>query len=183
MRTLTYVSSNASKFDEMRAELNGVQLHFAQMRIPETLEIDPVLVLTEKGVAAFGKCHGRFIMDHSALYLGQYAFKLPGCIIDPMMQVMGLEGLCRSVGVDRSCRSRSVLLYCDGHKFEFFDATTEGTIAESPRGTTGFGWDPIFVPEGSSLTYAEMGPSEKRSRSSRTVVCKKLLARLGCATT
>jgi len=40
-------------------------------------------------------------------------------------------------------------------------------IAEEPRGSGGFGYDPIFIPEGSSLTYAEMGEEAKNAVSHR----------------
>jgi XTP/dITP diphosphohydrolase len=44
---------------------------------------------------------------------------------------------------------------------------TRGRIAEEPRGSRGFGYDPIFIPEGSSLTYAEMGEEVKNRISHR----------------
>jgi XTP/dITP diphosphohydrolase len=51
----------------------------------------------------------------------------------------------------------------------------EGTIAESPRGTHGFGYDPIFIPKGSQLTLAEMSTHEKNSISHRGRALSELL--------
>lgn len=48
----------------------------------------------------------------------------------------------------------------DGHT-EQFDATVEGTLVWPPRGTKGFGYDPIFLPDGSSRTFGEMTSEEK----------------------
>jgi XTP/dITP diphosphohydrolase len=47
------------------------------------------------------------------------------------------------------------------------EGAVEGMILESPRGTEGFGYDPLFVPDGSSKTYAEMGLEEKNKLSHR----------------
>jgi XTP/dITP diphosphohydrolase len=50
---------------------------------------------------------------------------------------------------------------------EVFAGTVEGNIALSPRGSTGFGYDPVFYPEGHRRTFAEMSPAEKDSMSHR----------------
>ncbi|MCP3025514.1 XTP/dITP diphosphatase [Halobacillus sp. A5] len=54
-----------------------------------------------------------------------------------------------------------------GHKTFVKRGTCEGTIAESPRGTEGFGYDPIFIPTGSDRTMAEHSSEEKNSISHR----------------
>ena len=48
-----------------------------------------------------------------------------------------------------------------------FEGKVEGSISLSPRGTTGFGYDPLFVPDGYSSTFAEIAPSEKNAISHR----------------
>ena len=53
--------------------------------------------------------------------------------------------------------------------------TLEGTIAEGPRGTHGFGYDPIFIPKGSPLTLAEMSAAEKNAISHRARALGELL--------
>jgi XTP/dITP diphosphohydrolase len=55
----------------------------------------------------------------------------------------------------------------------------EGAIAETPRGTGGFGYDPVFVPEGESSTVAELGDEWKRGHSHRSAAARALLAGLG----
>ena len=54
----------------------------------------------------------------------------------------------------------------DGHTATFL-GRVEGTLAWPPRGTRGFGYDPIFVPQGGHLTYGEMDPAEKHATSHR----------------
>ncbi len=54
----------------------------------------------------------------------------------------------------------------DGHA-ETFEGRVTGAIAWPPRGTLGFGYDPMFVPEGYSVTFGEMRPSQKHAMSHR----------------
>ena len=56
----------------------------------------------------------------------------------------------------------------------YFDGVVNGTIIESRRGTFGFGYDPIFIPDGYEKTYAEMDLQEKSSLSHRAIAVKKL---------
>jgi XTP/dITP diphosphohydrolase len=54
----------------------------------------------------------------------------------------------------------------------------EGTIADAPRGTEGFGYDPIFIPKGSQKTLAEMSTTEKNSISHRALATQNLMVQL-----
>lgn len=56
--------------------------------------------------------------------------------------------------------------------------TLEGTITEAPRGTLGFGYDPLFVPKGLSQTLAEMTASEKNAISHRARALHELMAQI-----
>ena len=57
--------------------------------------------------------------------------------------------------------------------------TLEGRIAAAPRGSAGFGYDPVFVPEGEERTVAELGDAWKAERSHRAVAARNLLAAVG----
>ena len=59
--------------------------------------------------------------------------------------------------------------------------TLEGRIAEAPRGSEGFGYDPVFVPEGEELTVAESGTPGRRQRSHRAGAAAALLKAVGRA--
>ena len=58
-----------------------------------------------------------------------------------------------------------------------------GSLTREPRGSNGFGYDPIFVPEGETRTTAEMAPQEKDAISHRGVAFRALAGRLGTAAT
>jgi len=60
--------------------------------------------------------------------------------------------------------------YCD-----VFEGKVFGTLADAPRGTCGFGYDPIFVPDGYDITFGEMDPDEKHRISHRAVAFRMLV--------
>lgn len=68
---------------------------------------------------------------------------------------------------DRSARFRTVLAFVEGGSCRLFEGTCEGRIIEAPRGDGGFGYDPLFVPEGSDRTFAELEPEAKNAVSHR----------------
>lgn len=68
---------------------------------------------------------------------------------------------------DRKARFISVLAYIDAGGVTFFEGVCEGRIATSRRGASGFGYDPVFIPDGKDITYAEMPSVEKNRISHR----------------
>jgi XTP/dITP diphosphohydrolase len=69
---------------------------------------------------------------------------------------------------NRAARFRCILaLAKHGEVVRFFSGTIEGSLIESERGGGGFGYDPLFVPQGGMRTFAEMSPGEKHALSHR----------------
>lgn len=74
----------------------------------------------------------------------------------------------------RSARFRTVIaLILDGKEY-LFEGIAEGTIAEQQSGSEGFGYDPIFIPEGYGQTFAELDSAEKNAISHRGKAVEKL---------
>jgi len=69
------------------------------------------------------------------------------------------------------------LAWPDG-KVEYFEGRVEGSIGHEPLGESGFGYDPVFVPEGHARTFAQMSAGEKDSMSHRGRALLKLRERL-----
>ncbi|HVT50715.1 MAG TPA: RdgB/HAM1 family non-canonical purine NTP pyrophosphatase [Dongiaceae bacterium] len=69
------------------------------------------------------------------------------------------------------------LAWPDDH-VEVFEGKVFGTLADAPRGTRGFGYDPIFIPDGYSITFGEMDPDQKHRMSHRAVAFRMLVE--GC---
>jgi XTP/dITP diphosphohydrolase len=80
-----------------------------------------------------------------------------------------LEGM-----ADRSARFRTVIALILGGEEHLFEGRVEGRIIDEYRGTEGFGYDPIFVPEGGEATFAEMPLEEKNAISHRARAVEKL---------
>lgn len=68
---------------------------------------------------------------------------------------------------DRRARFRTVLAFARDGRIDFFEGICEGSITTEERGTGGFGYDPIFRPEGHDATFAEMTRNEKNAISHR----------------
>ena len=77
---------------------------------------------------------------------------------------------------DRSARFKTVIsLLLDGRE-TLFEGICEGTIIFEKKGSQGFGYDPVFVPQGSDRTFAEMSLEEKTLYSHRARATQKLVA-------
>ena len=68
---------------------------------------------------------------------------------------------------DRSARFRTVICLILQGKEHYFEGSCEGRIAGEPGGSQGFGYDPVFIPEGSDKTFAQMDMTEKNRFSHR----------------
>ena len=76
--------------------------------------------------------------------------------------------------MNRSAKFRTIIaLILDGSEY-LFEGIIGGKIIEQKRGNEGFGYDPIFVPEGKELTFAEMTLNEKNKISHRALAFEKL---------
>jgi len=75
---------------------------------------------------------------------------------------------------NRKARFKTVMVYYDENSFRYFEGITQGIITHEPIGEQGFGYDPIFIPNGSDKTYAQMTLEEKNKISHRAKAIKKL---------
>lgn len=103
---------------------------------------------------------------HSARYAGES--KDSAANIEKLLSSLEKEN-------DRRARFRTVIaLILDGKEY-LFEGVVEGTIIKEKRGSDGFGYDPVFIPDGYPQTFAEMDLSIKNTISHRANAFKKLL--------
>lgn len=76
---------------------------------------------------------------------------------------------------DRNARFRTVIALIEKGKEHLFEGVVEGVIAREKSGTQGFGYDPVFIPEGNSKTFAELGEDIKNTISHRARAVQKLV--------
>jgi XTP/dITP diphosphohydrolase len=76
---------------------------------------------------------------------------------------------------NRKARFKTVISWIGEGEIRNFEGVIHGTIVESRKGSKGFGYDPVFKPDGSDKTFAEMELSEKNLISHRALAVKKLV--------
>ena len=106
---------------------------------------------------------------HSARYAGE-----------PVSSENNIRKLLRALADSTYRRARFITMIClilDGREY-FFEGRCEGQILRSPAGTAGFGYDPVFLPDGSSKSFAEMNAEEKNKFSHRRKAADLLIAYL-----
>jgi non-canonical purine NTP pyrophosphatase (RdgB/HAM1 family) len=84
--------------------------------------------------------------------------RLPGTFVKYFIDELGLEKICRlaDTSQDRSAIGRTAYGYCDEHGVKVFKGFIAGIIPDHPMGESGFGWDPIFIPEGYDVSRAQL---------------------------
>jgi len=87
--------------------------------------------------------------------------------IDKLLEMLGAES-------NRKAQFRTVIALIYNNKQHLFEGIVEGNIIHERRGNEGFGYDPVFVPEGKTKTFAEMDLSEKNTVSHRARALEKL---------
>jgi XTP/dITP diphosphohydrolase len=87
--------------------------------------------------------------------------------IDKVLSMLGSNG-------NRKARFRTVIALIYENKEFTFEGIVEGNIIHERRGSEGFGYDPVFIPEGKTMTFAEMEADEKNKLSHRARALEKL---------
>lgn len=175
-----FVTGNKGKLSEIRAIIPSVKQ--LDIDLDEIQEIDAKKVIEAKIKEAFkeGKVPqgaGIFVEDTS-LYLDALN-GLPGPLIKWFMKPVGNEGLYKMAQAfgKFGAKATSWIGYSsDGKNIHYFEGTIPGKIV-APRGTKGFGWDPIFeIQAGTAAgkTFAEMDQTEKNEYSMRGMAAKAL---------
>ncbi|MCG3107934.1 dITP/XTP pyrophosphatase [Metallosphaera sp. J1] len=108
------------------------------------------------------------IVEDSGLFV-EALRGFPGPYTNYVKRTLDCEGILKLMeGLsDRKAYFRSVIAYIDGERLALFKGEVSGRIAETMRGDKGFGFDPIFIPDGYGVSFGEMELGEKNSISHR----------------
>lgn len=159
MKDVVFITGNQKKADYL-AELIGHQIEHIKVDQDEIQSLDLHDVVRHKLHQAFAQVQRPVLVEDVALEFTALG-KLPGTFIKWFMEELGHEGLCRLIdGKQRTAIARCVFGYFDGYTETFFEGSSSGLISEKPSGTGGYGWDPIFIPEGYSVPRAELSPED-----------------------
>jgi len=163
---VVFVTTRAEKARE--AERLGFRIERLDLELPERQALDPSEIVAFKARAAYERLARPVLVEDSGLSIHAWG-GFPGALVKWVEKSAGLEALARMLDSfpDRGATAVCAIAYCDGGEVLAARGETKGTIAPAPRGTNGFGWDVLFVPEGGERTFAEMIGAEKDRISHR----------------
>lgn len=190
MQQLVFATNNRHKLQEVEAKIKG-QIKLVTLKDIGFIDEIAETAVTFRGNASlksnyiFSKYRLNCFGDDSGLeidalngepgvYSARYAGKQGDHEANMDKVLANLQGIS-----NRKARFITVIsLIWNGTEY-FFDGTVEGTIRQERSGSEGFGYDPIFQPEGYEVTFAEMGLDEKNKISHRAIAMEKLVSFLG----
>jgi len=139
----------------------GIELEHHKLDLDEIQSVDPIEVIEHKVKQAFDILHKPVLVEDTSLFFNALD-GLPGPFIKFFVTAKnGQDIMCRMLDGfdDRSAYASAVYAYYDGIEMHVFKGRLNGTIAQTPRGGGGYGWDAVFEPEGyGGLTRAELSP-------------------------
>lgn len=179
---ILFATGNRAKATELAALL-GRPVEAIKLDLPEIQSIDVAAVALAKARSAFAIVGRPVIVDDTGLSLDALN-GLPGALVAWFLDRLGVDGLAALVKDHplRKATASTAIGYADASGSHVFIGTVTGTVALSPRGTNGFGYDPIFCPGEGKLTYAELTAEQKNATSMRADATRQLrnaLATLG----
>lgn len=186
MRTLIFASNNAHKLSEIRNLLDNI-VEIQSLKdinldgdIPETSDTLEGNA-TQKAEWIYSRIGQDCFADDTGLevealdsapgvYSARYAGE--GCsFADNVNKLLkAMEGK-----ANRKARFRTVICLIENGEKHYFEGIVNGTIIEKGSGNMGFGYDPIFVPDGYNISFAEMPLDEKNKISHRGLATQKLV--------
>ncbi len=176
MKDLLFITGNQGKADQLAMWLGHPVAH-RKLDLDEIQSLDSRKVVEHKVTQAYELAKQPVLVEDIALTFTAMG-RLPGTLIKWFLEELGLDGLCRlAEGLEhRAVRAEITYALHDGKQIHYFHAAVDGTVADKPRGTHGFGWNAIFIPDGNTKTYAEMTDDEVRPFSVRAQAIDKLKA-------
>ena len=170
-------TGNRHKYDEARQVLSelGVELEFLEVEKVEIQADDPAEIAAYS-LGQMGDEGRPVVVEDAGLFIDHYG-GFPGPYSEYALRKLDLPGILKLMeGVeDREASYKSIVAYRHEGEIRSFFGIVKGWIAHSMRGTGGFGYDPIFVPdEGDGRTFGEMTEEEKNALSHRARAFRRL---------
>ncbi len=155
------VTGNPNKRREAE-RITGLSIETVAIDLPEIQAPDLIEVLQAKAETAWQRLERPVVVEETGLEL-DCMNGFPGPFVKWMLQAMGDEGLARLAirAGNPAVTARCALMLLDGERRVVAEGTTVGRLVHPPRGDRGFGWDPVFEPEGHDRTCAELGHEVK----------------------
>ncbi len=185
MKKIVLASNNKHKVEEIQSILKNIEIATLD-EIGFTEEIDEIANTFEgnamlKAVTVFDETQWPVFADDSGLEVevlngapGVFSKRYAGTG-NSEDNITKLLNELKEVK-NRKAQFRTVLCFFDGKTEHYFEGIVKGIIIYEKRGTGGFGYDPVFVPEGYDKTFAELGDQVKNTMSHRALAVQQFLA-------
>ena len=179
-KVIFFATNNIHKFNEAHRILTQHKIAAGMLRV-KALEIqnDTLAdIATASAIDAFARCRLPIIVEDAGLFINALN-GFPGPYAAYAYRTIGNAGLLKLMAnvEERKATFKSAIAYYDGHAAPLcFEAEATGKITRTERignGKSGFGFDPIFQPDGSKKTFAEMTLEEKNGFSHRAKALNK----------
>lgn len=178
-KPLLFLTGNAGKLKEVCELIPEIESW--PVDLPEIQSADARQVIEAKLLEAVRlKPGARLMVEDTSLYLEALG-GLPGPLIKWFIakDSLGLQGLYELASARGQLKAKATTWIgllepsANGLSLHFFQGTVQGELV-APRGNKGFGWDPIFKPEGSEHSFAEMESDEKQRYSMRSLALQAM---------
>ncbi|MGA3021113.1 MAG: non-canonical purine NTP pyrophosphatase [Candidatus Micrarchaeales archaeon] len=168
------ITGNKNKVREAEQILN-MKLKNIELNLDEIQELDSDKISESKVNRAWKKVRKPLFVWDQSLYI-HCLNDFPGPLIKWFWEKVTLEKICSIASFFKDDRiyTKTTITFYDGKEIRHFYGIVKGRIPESPRGKNGFAWDPIFIPDGSEKTFAEMTADEKNAVSMHRIALEKL---------
>ncbi|MCP8308150.1 MAG: XTP/dITP diphosphatase [archaeon] len=175
-RSLYFATSNKHKFNEAKDVLKdyNFKLKIIKSKFEEIQSDD----LRKIALHALSKAliidKSPMIVEDAGLFINALN-GFPGPYSSYVHRTLGIDGIIKLMSSkdDREAEFRSVVAFSDFSITKTFQGVVRGMISIQPRGKSGFGFDPIFIPKGLEKTFAEMSLEDKNRYSHRAIALKK----------
>lgn len=159
MQTITFITGNQKKADNL-ARLIGMSVEHIKLDLDEIQSLNLREVVEHKARQAYEKVQRPILVEDVSLEFETLG-RLPGTFIKFFISEMSHEDICRLLdGWSRRATGRCGYGYYDADGFVYFEGSLSGRIAEHPGGANWFWWDPLFIPDGYSVTRSELNPED-----------------------
>jgi len=184
MGVIRVATGNRHKIEELNRILRGCGYRAEPAPVYKVeLQLDDLAAIAAHAAAhAYAVSSVPVLVEDAGLFVDALG-GFPGPYSSYVYRTIGVKGLLRLMEGAASRRAvfRSALAYAGPWGVALFVGETRGRIIEEPRGVGGFGFDPVFAPDGVEKTFAEMSIEEKNKYSHRAraarLLCKWLRER------
>jgi len=168
---LLFASSNKHKYLEAKQILEdfGINIRFFKCDLQEIQSDSIKIIASKKAQDAFVQCKKPVIIEDDGIFIDSLK-GFPGPFSSFVFQTIGNRGILSLVKTNRRAKFKSVIAFCDKKHLELFEANVKGRISKTLKGK-GWGYDPIFIPDGKNDTFAEL--DEKNAVSHRYKALRK----------